>query len=76
MLLSYENELYVLGGLPPSALDFEDEVSQWDLANLTYPADESYFMKLDTHSNLWQPVPCKGLKSWLPIDYERTGMSG
>ena len=57
LLVSYNNDLYLYGGMPHTAFTAARALNATSFA---YPDDESIFMKLCHGSGKWQSVSCLG----------------
>ena len=56
LLVSYNNDLYLYGGMPHTAFTAARALNATSFA---YPDDEGIFMKLSHGSGKWQSVSCK-----------------
>lgn len=57
LLVSYNNDLYLYGGMPHTAFTAARALNATSFA---YPDNESIFMKLCHGSGKWKPVSCLG----------------
>ena len=57
LLVSYNNDLYLYGGMPHTAFTSSRTLTATSFA---YPEAETIFMKLPSGTGIWQSVSCEG----------------